>query len=339
MGLLKRIKYIFVKAKLLFWLGGVHFSIPFCFQAQNNLILNPSCENASQIPNNLADYDYCIDWWKPYILSTDYYTNLTIPTTNNFIPNNTFGYQNVVDGNFYLGGSLLDWIYSLNDFNNFRQDYFAGQFINDLEKDKIYQFEFWMSKADKGLLQSNAIDLIITYDTLIDVDNYSNYGYNIWSEQTPMTDTVNWVKVSTCFKAKGGEKAFAIGNFHDKEDVNIVLPTIQNETGEIDYRYLDKFSLIECPSCCPEQFPNQEQVNVFSNPATSSQPTTIEIWLNPNTTGKLEIYDSAGRLVVEEYYSDLQNVYTFSQFASGMYHYCVSTETGFTEYGKVLVTE
>jgi superfamily II DNA helicase RecQ len=138
---------------------------------------------------------------------------------------------------------------------------------------------------------------------------------------------------------RDGEKAFAIGNFHNKEEVIKYLQLNPNEDGYVDYRYLDKFSLIECPTCCPEQFPNQEQVNVFSNPATSNNPATIEIWLNPNTTGKLEIYDSAGRLVAEEYYSDLQNVYTFAQFASGIYHYCVSTETGFTEYGKVLVVE
>ena len=311
----------------------------FGLTAQNNLILNPSCENASQIPSNLAEYNFCVSWWNPYIYTTDYFSSETSTSSFNHIPNNIFGFQEKLDGNYYLGIGVVDWNYSLNDFAYFRTEYLGGRFSNSLKKSKIYQVEFWMSKADKGLLQSNAIDLIITYDTLVDVNNYSNYGYKIWSEQTPMTDTVNWVKVSTCFKAKGGEKAFAIGNFHEKEDVNIVLPTIQNETGEIDYRYLDKFSLIECPTCCPEQFPNQEQVSVFSNPSTSSQPTTIEIWLNPNTTGKLEIYDSAGRLVAEENYSDLQTIYTFSQFASGMYHYCVSTETGFTDYGKVLVNE
>lgn len=311
----------------------------FGLTAQNNLILNPSCENASQIPNNLAEYNFCINWWNPYIYTTDYFSSETSTSSFNNIPNNIFGFQEKLDGNYYLGIGVVDWNYSLNDFAYFRTEYLGGRFKNNLVKNRTYKFEFWMSKADKGLLQSNAIDLIITNDTLIVVDNYSNYGYKIWSEQTPMTDTVNWIKVSTCFKAKGGEKAFAIGNFHDKADVNIVLPTMQNETGEIDYRYLDKFSLIECPTCCTEQFPNQEQVSVFSNPSTSSQPTTIEIWLSPNTTGKLEIYDSAGRLVVEEYYSDLQTIYTFAQFAAGMYHYCVSTETGFTEYGKVLVNE
>jgi hypothetical protein len=311
----------------------------FGLTAQNNLIINPSCEDASQIPHNLAEYNFCVNWWNPYIYTTDYFTTEASASNFNNIPNNIFGFQEKLDGSYYLGIGILDWNYIINDFVYFRTEYVGGQFKNDLVKNKTYQFEFWMSKAEKGHLYSNALDLVITYDTVIDVNNYISFGHKVWSEQTPLEDTVNWVKVSTCFKAKGGEKAFAIGNFHDKADVNIVLPTIQNETGEIDYRYLDKFSLIECPTCCPEQFPNQEQVNVFSNPATSINPATIEIWLNPNTTGKLEIYDSAGRLVAKEYYSDLHTVYTLSQFASGMYHYWVSTETGFTEYGKVLVNK
>jgi hypothetical protein len=311
----------------------------FGLTAQNNLILNPSCEDASQIPDNLGGYPYCINWWNPFIYTTDYFTSLTSASNYNFIPNSSFGYQKCIEGNYFLGIVLLDWYNSITDYYHFRADYAGGNFSDPLIKNNIYQFEFWMSKADKGLLQTNAIDLIITYDTIVDVNDYSNFGYKIWSEQSPMTDTINWIKVSTCFKAKGGEKAFAIGNFHNKEEVIKYLQLNPNEDGYVDYRYLDKFSLIECPTCCPEQFPNQEQVNVFSNPATSFNPATIEIWLNPNTTGKLEIYDSAGRLVAEEYYSDLQNVYTFAQFASGIYHYCVSTETGFTEYGKVLVVE
>jgi hypothetical protein len=340
MALLKHIKYISVNAKLSLRLIGVLLSTPICIFTQNNLIINPSCEDASQIPHNIAEYNFCVNWWNPYIYTTDYFTSEASASNFNNIPNNIFGFQEKLDGNYYLGIGILDWNYIINDFAYFRTEYVGGQFKNNLVKNKTYQFEFWMSKAEKGHLYSNALDLVITYDTVIDVNNYNSYGYKVWSEQTPLEDTVNWVKVSTCFKAKGGEKAFTIGNFHEKADVNIIFPVTQNQLGgDFDYRYLDKFSLIECPTCCPEQFPNQEQVSVFSNPATSINPATIEIWLNPNTTGKLEIYDSAGRLVAEKYYSDLQNVYTFAQFASGIYHYCVSTETGFTEYGKVLVTE
>ena len=308
--------------------------------AQENLIKNPSCEQCVQIPDNLAQYTLCVDWWKPYVLTTDYFTNLTSPTNYNFIPSNGFGYQNSAFGNYYLGIALCDWVYSMNDFNNFREDYVGGQFKSTLIKNKIYQFEFWISKAEKGLLQSNAIDLIITYDTLVNVNNYSaNGGYKVWSESLPMIDTVNWEKISICFKANGGEKAFSIGNYHDKSEVIKNLPLNPVDAGDIDYRYLDNFSLIECPSCCPEQFEDEPLVYVFSNPSTIGSPASLEIWLHPNTTGILELYDGAGRLVAKETYSNLQNIFSLARFAKGMYQYVYQTSDGLIESGKVVVVE
>lgn len=316
------------------------FCCAFSLKAQQNLILNPSVENHKSIPTDLAQYNLCTDWWDPSAWTTDYYTTWTNSSNQNFIPTNFFGKQESNDGNFYLGIVLVVWIYSLNDFSNFRVEYAAGQFSQQLEKDKIYQFDFWISKAEKGVLKSNAIDLVLTYDTLLDVNNYEPYGYKIWSEQAPMEDTLNWVKISTCFKAKGNEKAFAIGNFHEKSDVVKILSyDPASDVGELDYRYLDNFSLIECPSCCPEQFEDEPLVYVISNPSTFSNPAYLEVWLHPNTSGILEVYDGAGRLVAKETYSNLQNTFSLERFAKGMYQFVYKTSDGVIESGKVLVAE
>jgi len=311
----------------------------FSLKAQQNLILNPSVENYSILPQNTGAYDFCLDWWKPYKWSTDYYTNLTLSSDPNYIPNNFTGFQENVDGNFYLGIVSMDWFYDLNDCFYCKSDYAAGMFLYPLVKDKIYQFDFWISKAEKGVLKSNAVDLVLTYDTLLDVNNYEPYGYKIWSEQTPMDDTLNWVKISTCFKAKGNEKAFAIGNFHDKSEVIYIIANTSTSSSEIDYRYLDNFSLIECPSCCPEQFEDEPLVYVFSNPSTFSNPAYLEVWLHPNTSGILEVYDGAGRLVAKETYSNLQNTFSLKRFAKGMYQFVYKTSDGVIESGKVLVAE
>jgi len=313
------------------------FCCAFNTKAQQNMILNPSCEEASSIPNNLAQYSLCVNWWKPYIWSTDYFTTLTNEANNNNIPFSRFGFQGSISGNYYLGIALCSWFYTINDFSPFRHDYAAGQFTETLEKDKIYQFEFWMSKADSALFKTNAIDVVLTYDTIVDVNNYEYYGYKIWSEETPMTDTVNWVKISTCFKAKGNEKAFAIGNFHEPEDVIKIFS--YDPSSEVDYRYLDNFSLIECPTCCPEQFPDEQQVFVYSNPSSGDNPANILIWLHPETTANLEIYDSAGRLVDRRSFAALQNTYTFKEMAAGLYHFVVTSSDGLEENGKVLVAE
>lgn len=315
------------------------FCCAFNVKAQQNLILNPSCEEASQIPNDLTFYDYCIDWWEPYIYTTDYFSNQTASNNNNFIPENNFGFQNAKDGNYYLGIALAIWQYSLNDFSNFRLEYAAGRFKSQLDSGKVYQFEFWMSKAEKGILKTNAIDLIVTEDTIVDVNNFEQYGYKIWSENSPLGDTLDWIKVSTCFEANGKEKAFALGNFHVKNEIIKVLGNDLNSLTEIDYRYLDNFSLIECPSCCPDQFSDQPLVYVSSNPSTINSPASLEVWLHPNTTSVLELYDSAGRKVANETYSNLQNTFSLENFAKGMYHFVYQTSDGITESGKILIAE
>jgi hypothetical protein len=315
------------------------FCWAFSIKAQQNLILNANLENAISIPNNLTYYDFCNDWWRPNNFTTDYFTTLTNSVNPNFVPNNYFGHQNAINGNYYLGLILVVWQYSIDDFSNFRVEYAAGRFSKKLEKDKIYQFEYWISKADKGILKSNAIDLILTYDTLLDVNNYEPYGYKIWSEEIPMEDTVNWIKITSCFKAKGNEKAFAIGNFHSESEVIKIVGYDSTTSGEIDYRYLDNFSLIECPSCCPEQFNDEPLVYVFSNPSTLNSPASLEMWLHPNTTSVLELYDSAGRKVANETYSNLQNTFSLKRFAKGMYHFFYQTSDGVSESGKVVVAE
>jgi hypothetical protein len=291
------------------------FCCAFSLKAQQNLILNPSVENHDNLPSFLAQYNFCTDWWDPSVWSTDYYTSLTNSSNQNFIPTNFIGYQESNFGNFYLGIILVVWKYAINDYSNFRVEYAAGRFSQQLVKDKIYQFDFWISKAEKGFLKSNAIDLILTYDTLLDVNNYEPYGYKIWSEEIPMVDTVNWIKNSICFKAKGNEQAFAIGNFHLKNEVVKILSNNPiSSVGELDYRYLDNFSLIECPSCCLDQFSDEPLVYVFSNPSTLNSPASLEMWLHPNTTSVLELYDSAGRKVANETYSNLQNTFSLERF-------------------------
>lgn len=310
---------------------------------QENLILNPSGEEAAYTPNNVDGYNGAINWWYTHQgMSPDYFTSLNNPNCLNHIPENGFGYQNSHDGNYYFGIANLDWGLSLDPINGScwlcRVEYLAGQFSRPLEKGKTYLFEFWMSKADSLKLISNALDLFIAYNTEVDVydfENYANYGYTVWSEDEPFTEKVEWVKISTCFKAKGGESTFALGNFHDLSKIEVYYPS--QDQWNVDYRYFDDFSLIECPTCCPEEFPVEDQLTVYSNPSLDGTPATLEMWLIPNSKGQLLIYDNAGRLVDNQDYTNLLNTYSFAGKAAGMYHYSFTTDLGYATYGKVLV--
>jgi hypothetical protein len=310
---------------------------------QINLILNPSGEQNSYIPSNLAQYSGANDWWMiNEDGSPDYFSVLSNSASLSYIPNNRFGYQFSHDGNFYFGITNFDWNLhtdpNLGSCFHCRAEYLAGQFISPLEKGKTYLFEFWMSKADSLKLISNALDLFIAYNKEVDVydfENYANYGYTVWSEDEPFTEKVEWVKISTCFKAKGGERAFALGNFHDLTKIDLTYP--YPDQVSVDYRYFDDFSMIECPTCCPEEFPIEDQLTVYSSPSLYGTPATLEMWLIPNSKGQLLIYDNAGRLIDNQDYSNLLNTYSFDGKTAGMYHYSFTTDLGYATYGKVLV--
>lgn len=325
-----------IKKNILF--AGVIYITPFCVICQN-LILNPSCENVTAIPEGLANYDLCYDWWNPFVNSTDLFSTQTSLIYNNWIPSNAFGHQDVDFGDYYLGINTFDYDYSGNDYIVFREDFAGGLFSEPLKINTVYQFGFYVNRAEKCEIASNALDVVLTYDTFVDVENVSPYGYKAWSMESVLADTIGWTKITFCFKANGQEKAFAIGNFHEMNQVEMLIPSVPNQGNACNYLYLDNFSLIECPTCCPDQFPPDQHVYVFSSPSAQNSPTSLQVWLSPNTTGELKIYDSAGRLVAQKSYAELENNFVFENFAAGIYHFALSTSDGVLENGKVMVNQ
>jgi hypothetical protein len=198
-----------------------------------------------------------------------------------------------------------------------------------------------MVKAEISTLNSNALDVVMLYDTLLDVKNYQAFGYKVWSEQEPLSDTTNWQHVSVCFQAKGGEKAFVLGNFHDYDSTKISYKAYFDGNNLInwDYRFFDNFSLQEVATCTtiPQSTILLEDLYVLGNPATGNQFTSLEMKIAEGSTGNLSIYDSAGRLLVNKTLQGPSVTYTFEGFAYGLYQYHFSTSLGYQSNGKVLV--
>src|SRR5574343_69340 len=144
----------------------MHFHRLFCLStllflarfgnAQENLIKNPSFEIHSQTPLSLGHYNFCTNNWNPYIFSSDYYSTEIPSTCSNFIPNNNFGNQICNDGEYYVGISLNGWNYFNSNYQPFRSDFVGGILSQELQKNKVYQFQFFISKAEKGIFKTNA---------------------------------------------------------------------------------------------------------------------------------------------------------------------------------------
>lgn len=302
---------------------------------QKNLVKNPSFEfmSVDSVWGN-GQYDLLDSVWNPNYSSVDLMTRKSIEDCVCHAPhNNTFGYQEPRTGDNYIATYLFTMYHGT--FYRPYEDFYGGEFYSTLEKDKIYEMEFFINIPDSLKLFSNALDVVLTKDTLIEIDNYSNYGYKVWSMDTIFSDSSNWNKVSFCFKAKGNENAVAIGNFHDTTQI---LFSKTPEDIDVYVVFLDDVSLKECPSCCVDQFPIEENVTVTYNLYNSTSLISFEIILNPETTGILEIFDSRGRLIDRQSYHESLNYYIPPKdLKPAMYFYSFELNNGEKQSGKFII--
>jgi hypothetical protein len=160
-----------------------------------------------------------------------------------------------------------------------------------------------------------------------------NKGNNV------INDTLNWVKLSTCFIPKGGESFFAIGSFRDTTEIVLEFSGGSNADTYLASYYFENFSIYECDTCCLGEFPYEDHVSISSNPGTDNNPTTFSVLINPNTTGVFSIFDSAGRLIEKHEVSELLTTIVLKKdLAVGIYQYELSTSNGVKDVGKILVS-
>jgi hypothetical protein len=362
---LKHKKLVFIK---FFKITGIFWVI---FMTQNfslsqiNLIKNPSFENLNCSPQTHYDFHCVEDWWNV--------NNNTIDVWNRFgsigndFYSNGLGPQNTLWGDNYCSIALCARWFSMSPpysapsfdvpdiygYSNFELiEVLGGSFSSELIKDKVYLFEFYINVPDYTYIQddpdqsyliSNSLDFYTLYDDTMNLSNpntYSNFGNRIFKNEVVFKDTINWTKISGCFKAKGGEKYFAVGPIRDTTEILFEeFISWGNDITVISGIYLDNFSLVECDTCCLGEFPYEDHVSVASNPGSASSPTTFSVLLNPNTSGILSVYDSAGRLVAKEECSELLTIYTLPELANGIYQYALTTSNGVKDVGKVLVVD
>jgi hypothetical protein len=283
-----------------------------------------------------GQYDLLDSVWNPNQSSVDLYTRKSCEYCACHAPHNqSMGYQEPNTGDNFVGVGLF--VLYNETFLYPYLDFYGGEFYSTLEKDKIYQLEFFINVPDSVHLFSNALDVLLTNDTIINFDDYSNTGYKVWSMDTIFGDTAHWSKVSFCFKAKGVENALAIGNFHDTTE--ILFSKIPDDI-DAYILFIDDVSLTECPSCCVDQFPVEDNVTVIYDFNNGSSPLSFEIILNAETTGKMEIFDSRGRLIdTQSYFQSLNYYIPPLNLEPAMYFYSLELNNGEIQSGKFIIPD
>ncbi|GIV26302.1 MAG: hypothetical protein KatS3mg027_0116 [Bacteroidia bacterium] len=202
--------------------------------AQTNLIVNPSFEEHECVPQtmnispSLLNFN-CCENWEPLFVTPDYfssfspfYTGCIFPTLSVNVPQNIMGYQPSKDGNFYVGMLLFVDTIAFPQLNGFYTEAIKGKLVSPLLPNHVYEFTLYWSLANGCHSASNQLQVYFTpYEVqwtyhLDSIPYFFPYNYPSqvsWDSTQYMTDTLNWVKMSGCFIAQGGEKHINIGKF------------------------------------------------------------------------------------------------------------------------------
>ncbi len=310
--------------------GLTHHCILF---SQTNLVLNWDAENYLQCPSaGSGDLNNdVVDWYDPLnglpIDSPDYMHPCS-SDANFSTPTNGFGYQIARSGVAYIHSG----IYLTFNNNFYAMEPFAGKLSSTLEKDKIYQVKFYLSMSNFSNISIDAFDISFSEDSIY-ITNPHGLSNIIMINQPGniINDTVNWVEISTCFKANGTENHFIIGALRDTNLINIEFNTFCDPC--VASYIFDDFSIYECDTCCLDEFPIEEYINIFPNPGNAQN---VNVFVSNDNTSKIELFDATGKLVWQNKFQEFYQNTSLPVLAQGVYLWRYISSTGFNKTGKII---
>jgi len=121
------------------------------------------------------------------------------------LPYNCRGYQQAKNG-IAFGGIALYYQTSSSDSINISSELIGAKLKQPLKANKCYYSEFYISLAEASDIAINRIGLLLTqYKYTLNYQTYDNVVQPQikWDTTQYFKDTLNWVKVSGTFIAKG----------------------------------------------------------------------------------------------------------------------------------------
>jgi hypothetical protein len=330
-------------------------------EEQENLVINPGFEeiDTCMASINIFDWnsnniDFMTGWHNFYMVgSPGYFSTCPSQYSNSLptIPYNTFNnsFQSIrKNGNnhFFAGlfnANSLDFQNITNSDVLFKET-LTGSFTKSLTKGTYYfQFYINFNVADENVtVATDALDLVLFREKKLLDAPQSPFITNsdiVWSNKSGnfLFDTLNWVKVSGCFSAEGGENYFSLGSFRDDIRLKFFGPVDNSIYYEANYLF-DDFLIYQCDTCCPDQYPVEDYITVNNNLITQGETATFETFLNEGHTANLYLFDSAGRIVYQAKLNGTDNSHQIPyNLAAGVYHYAMVTSEKKKLGGKIVV--
>ena len=315
--------------------------------SQFNLVPNPSFEENDSCPSGqFMITPTCKYWYDPIsIMDTlpgifytykDWGTATYFHRCNNTtvsVPVNVAGVQEARTGDAYSGILIFENTHSI-DVHSKSINYICVRLKNHLINGQKYFAEFHYSLAEmysnpdpdyfiKSLVFVDLGMLLTNTPIKRNLDTTNNQPTNIYitpqvsQMMGPGIDTVNWIKVSGTFTAKGGEEYLTIGCFKDPDTIKNFLFT---------YIFIDDVSLYAIDTIDP--YPAFD-IWVYPVPSNDRQIRFLR-GDGQLLTGFIDIFDPSGRLVFSQPTYDMDVIcdLNLAFLKAGVYLYSIREHNG-----------
>lgn len=302
-----------------------------------NLVPNYSFEDTVNAPAPTQELENAEFWINPNAGTPDYFNSMAAFLTAEGVPNNVRGFQYPKTGNAYGGffavtqtvfGGALDG-----------KEYIQVKLLSPLIAGKKYKVEFFVNLAS---ISSIAITSIGAYfsNTPINSPTISNFNYipQLTSDTTVfLRDTLNWIKVSGCFYADGGEEYLTMGNFQNPSDIDTLTMTPTVFGCWCSYYYIDDVSVTECLDTIPPVPPIDVTLmlpNIFT-PNGDGINDVLKFTNLPEKSG-INIYNRWGNPIFSN--DNYKNDWRAEGVTDGIYFYVLKLPTGEIKRGSIQLT-
>ncbi len=317
--------------------------------SQGNLVPNWSFEDTIKCINNVCGFtSYVADWNGQGGGGGLCYCTAQCPNAYMLnVPKNDAGFQYARTGVSYA----LIYTYisdtATNRFNhgggpgwqNFR-NYIQAHLISSLNNGTKYFVTFYVSLANTSEFACNDIGAYLSDSALkFDTVTKSMVKWYIKPQiannpvTNPLTDTLNWLKVTGSYIAKGGEKYIIIGNFLSDTTSHIVyLPWNYNTGTTASYYYIDDVVvstdslLASVGGSTAAAEAKAVEVKVFPNPANTK--LNIEIPVTEGRVFSIYLFNNMGQLILGRTLQSGLTMLHLDTFSNGLYYYRITDSQG-----------
>ena len=310
----------------------------FRIYAQSNLVINPGFEIVSSIPSTYGEINKAIGWKSPNTVWSELCSELAIqPYVSAPLGNLGYFYQYPRTGNNFAGILTLRTDYDPNI-----RAYIQGKLSDTLRKKQKYIVEYYVNLANGSVYTTNNLGVyfsndsfyIQSYYSLLDTPQVVNMASNL------LNDTLNWIKVSGTYTAKGGEKYLTIGCFSAALGLDTLL--ISNQVPclhchEAYYNIDDVSVTLDDTNSGVNNLYLKGKINVHPNPA--SDLFYIDVEGEPNFKGLLEVFDILGKLVFAINLNSTHTEISASILNNGVYYLRIKQGEQIVNQGKLVITK